>query len=345
MLEAEPLQAAIAFLLPAGCAVCGTWIPGGREAPLVCAICRARLQRAPWPRCGRCHYPTGTGDRSAGRGRSPAEADETETNPLCRGCRDWPVELAAARYGFVLRPPATEMVRGLKYGQWPELAEPMAEAMATLEIPAFAPGSGAETTAQGSGSPTHHARHLVRSPGRSVRFPIGRGSHASARQPASHGHRRPARPLPGIQPLRASLGHVRRRPEPGLAGPGASPVVTFVPTTPARERSRGYNQARQLALHFASSRGLVLCELLERRGGERSQTTLRPSERFANVEGAFRSVEDLHMPDGAHVILVDDVLTTGATASAASRELVRAGAGRVTLMTFARAIPELASVA
>ena len=88
------------LLMPAGCISCGVWVPGGRAAPLVCPRCRTRLKVAPWPRCERCHFPSGTGRTS---------------DLQCRGCRDWPAALAAARYAHVLAPPADDLVHALKY--------------------------------------------------------------------------------------------------------------------------------------------------------------------------------------------------------------------------------------
>lgn len=107
------------FLLPAGCVACGTWLP--RPTPrLTCPTCRSRLRTASWPRCPRCHHPAGTGRTGA--------AD-------CRECRGWPPELARARYAHLLEPPADRLVHALKYEGWRELAEEMAEPMASLVPP------------------------------------------------------------------------------------------------------------------------------------------------------------------------------------------------------------------
>jgi ComF family protein len=116
-----------------------------------------------------------------------------------------------------------------------------------------------------------------------------------------------------------------------------------VPLTAARARQRGYNQAELLAASLARKTGRQ-CDgtLLQRRRSVRSQTTLHPDERRANVAGAFQV-----RPDGAdrlageHVLLVDDVWTTGATALACTEALLNAGARAVSVSTFARAVPEL----
>ena len=116
-------------------------------------------------------------------------------------------------------------------------------------------------------------------------------------------------------------------------------VCVPVPTTTARLRQRGYNQAELLARAFAARTGRTVRNVLERAGGARSQTALQPVARGANVAGAFRvaagAAPELRR---AHLLLVDDVLTTGATAAECTRTLQAAGARCVSLITFARAL-------
>jgi ComF family protein len=117
-------------------------------------------------------------------------------------------------------------------------------------------------------------------------------------------------------------------------------VVVPVPTTARRKRSRGYNQAELLAANVAGPLGVPLCRALVRVSEGRSQTALTPTERRENVRGVF-APEGPTDPRvvGARVLLVDDVLTTGATASEAASALVAMGARAVTLLAFARALP------
>jgi len=116
-------------------------------------------------------------------------------------------------------------------------------------------------------------------------------------------------------------------------------VAVPVPTTEQRRRERGYNQAKVLAGVVARLRGVPLVEALERPGG-RTQVRLGSQERRRNVAGSFRFRPGLgSRVRGMEVILIDDVLTTGATALAAVEALKEGGAGSVHLLTFARALP------
>ena len=118
--------------------------------------------------------------------------------------------------------------------------------------------------------------------------------------------------------------------------------VVPVPLSRVRLRARGYNQAEMLAAPLARARGWRDASgILERTRATDSQTALHPTERRANVAGAFR----VHPGrEGevrrAHVLLVDDVWTTGATALACAAALTVAGARAVSVITFTRAVPE-----
>ena len=119
-------------------------------------------------------------------------------------------------------------------------------------------------------------------------------------------------------------------------------LVVPVPLFPAKLRQRGFNQAELIAraaLKLSSSRErYALCgAVLERARDTQSQTGLTPHQRRANLRGAFR-VKDPDMISGREVLLVDDVLTTGATASECARVLRRAGAARVWVATVARTL-------
>jgi ComF family protein len=116
-------------------------------------------------------------------------------------------------------------------------------------------------------------------------------------------------------------------------------VVVPVPTTPRRRRFRAYNQARVLAETVARELGAPLVDALERAKGA-TQVKLGPRARTENVRGSFR-LRPLGRSQiqGSDVILIDDVLTTGATALSAALALEEGGASTVRLLSFARALP------
>lgn len=120
---------------------------------------------------------------------------------------------------------------------------------------------------------------------------------------------------------------------------GEASIVVPIPTTPGRKKKRGYNQARVLAEVVAREWGIPLLDVLERPAGG-TQVRSGPAERKLNVQDTFRAAPLLRSHiQGREVILIDDVLTTGATASSAALELGRHGAGSVRLLAFARALP------
>lgn len=120
---------------------------------------------------------------------------------------------------------------------------------------------------------------------------------------------------------------------------GVPSVLVPIPLGRKRLRTRGYNQAERLAAALARQDGhVVRTDLLVRRRDTATQTRLAPEARRANIGGAF-AVRASVPP---RVVLVDDVLTTGATLLEAAAALRAAGAVRVDAVTFARARPPAA---
>jgi ComF family protein len=115
-------------------------------------------------------------------------------------------------------------------------------------------------------------------------------------------------------------------------------LICPVPLHRRRERTRGYNQSALLARALARRLGLPAApRLLERIRDTPRQTRLDAAARRANVAGAFRIRPGSGpLAWGRTILLVDDVMTTGATLDAAARALRDAGAGRVFALSLAR---------
>jgi len=121
--------------------------------------------------------------------------------------------------------------------------------------------------------------------------------------------------------------------------PGAEPdALVPVPLHPRRARERGYDQALLLARRLERAWGVpVVADALLRAVPTQPQTDLDAAGRRRNVRDAF-AVRRPELIAGRHVVLVDDVLTTGATVGECARSLYRAGAAAVGVLTVARAL-------
>lgn len=109
-----------------------------------------------------------------------------------------------------------------------------------------------------------------------------------------------------------------------------------MPLHPTRLRERGFNQAGEIARAASCRLKLpLLADCLVRERATAAQTELPPGKRRSNVRGAFACAADL---TGKHIILVDDVMTTGATARECSRVLKLHGAREITVAVVARAL-------
>lgn len=115
-------------------------------------------------------------------------------------------------------------------------------------------------------------------------------------------------------------------------------LVCAVPLHPARRRERGYNQAELLACAVAEQIGKSLVDPVVRRRNTPSQTRCNSDEaRQQNLRGAFAVRKGVAFR-GARILLVDDVMTSGATLDAVARELLNAGAGGVLGLVVAAAV-------
>lgn len=112
-------------------------------------------------------------------------------------------------------------------------------------------------------------------------------------------------------------------------------AYTWVPTTQRRKSERGFDPAEEIAKHLAGKYKRPVMGLLHRIRDNRPQFELTRKERIQNVEGAFAANVPRDMRTRA-VLLVDDILTTGSTASACAAALKDRGIQKVVLFTLAR---------
>jgi ComF family protein len=160
---------------------------------------------------------------------------------------------------------------------------------------------------------------------------------------------------PFREPLKEIIHQLKYRSHPSLARPLArrlaelyqlhfahirAELVIAVPLHRSRERERGFNQAFELARHFAGLVGVPVergCLLRVR--PTKVQAGLSRRERRLNLKGAFE-VKRVAGIKGRNVVLVDDVFTTGATLNECARILKQGGAQSVNGLTVARVIRE-----
>jgi ComF family protein len=112
-------------------------------------------------------------------------------------------------------------------------------------------------------------------------------------------------------------------------------AIVPVPLYWRKRWDRGFNQADLLARHVAKRRGIPVWNALRRKRPTDTQAGLTSAGRRRNVQGAFAVNKNAPLA-GKKILLIDDVMTTGATASACASALKRGGARSVSLLTLAR---------
>ena len=138
---------------------------------------------------------------------------------------------------------------------------------------------------------------------------------------------------PNAEPSADSSADPAAEPSAARGPPPADAAVVAVPLSASRLRERGFDQARVLATALASGLALPLLPALTRVRATEAQSRLDQAARRRNLSEAFR-VRGPAPP--RQVVLVDDVITTGATVDAAARALQAAGARRVLVVAVAR---------
>ena len=110
--------------------------------------------------------------------------------------------------------------------------------------------------------------------------------------------------------------------------------IVPIPLAKKRERQRGYNQSMEIAKGISLITGLpIFNKVVRRTAFTGSQTSLGHWERNENVEHVFE-LSDADTVRGKHLLIVDDVVTTGATAIACSKELIKAGEVKISVLSL-----------
>ncbi len=117
---------------------------------------------------------------------------------------------------------------------------------------------------------------------------------------------------------------------------GSIDMISYIPLSRKRQKHRGYNQSELLARQISKNTGVPCVSTLKKIKNNKAQSTIKDrKQRAANVVGAYRVSDDRKLK-GKHILLVDDVVTTGATLSECARMLENSGAEAVYAITLAR---------
>jgi ComF family protein len=136
----------------------------------------------------------------------------------------------------------------------------------------------------------------------------------------------------GVRPLARPFGRFMIQ---ALPRDASFDVIVPMPLHWFKQWQRGFNQSDVLAREIGKKWSVPVRNVIRRKKATRPQAGLTNAKRRANVSGAFRIPRGRSLA-GMRVLLVDDVVTTGATASACARVLKRAGAAHVALLALAR---------
>jgi len=114
--------------------------------------------------------------------------------------------------------------------------------------------------------------------------------------------------------------------------------IAFVPMESARLRSRGFNQSRMLAMDISKRYGMPVSDYLDKKKQTRHQNELSRDDRLVNLNGAFRVKDKVDRLTDKNILILDDVMTTGATLNECAKALLSSGAKEVRCLTLARGL-------
>lgn len=112
-------------------------------------------------------------------------------------------------------------------------------------------------------------------------------------------------------------------------------IITYVPMYVTKEQKRGYNQAKLLANELGKKLNIKVIDCLEKKIENKTQSSLSEQERLTNVQDVFDFVKNRNI-SGKNIILVDDILTTGATVKNCSKILKENNAGKICIFAISK---------
>ena len=112
-------------------------------------------------------------------------------------------------------------------------------------------------------------------------------------------------------------------------------LITFIPMDLKKQNKRGYNQSELLANELGERLEIEVVKILEKEKNVKTQSSLNELERIENVRNAFKKIENVDFKN-KNIILVDDILTTGATVRSASKILKENNCNKILVFTVAK---------
>lgn len=112
-------------------------------------------------------------------------------------------------------------------------------------------------------------------------------------------------------------------------------VICYVPMTKVSEKKRGFNQCRLMAKNLSNNINIPVINCIKKIKNTREQKTLTREERILNVKGAFKIINSKYIKN-KNIILIDDVMTTGATTDECRNILKKSGANKIIVLTIAK---------
>lgn len=112
--------------------------------------------------------------------------------------------------------------------------------------------------------------------------------------------------------------------------------LTFVPMSKNRLKSRGFNQAKLLALEISKLVGIEVVEVLSKDDTKFNQAKLNQAQRMTSLSGTFHLLGSASLIKNKKILIIDDVFTTGSTLNECSKEIKKAKPGAIFTLTFAK---------